>query len=60
MTGWLVYDSQNNLPPAASVQELDPFDDFTLIPYDQMALLPDPDKTITLDVIMGDLGNGAP
>lgn len=60
MTGWLVYDEAKELPTAALVDEFDDFDDFTLTPYDKMPLLPEPDQTITLDVIMDNLGNGKP
>jgi iron transport multicopper oxidase len=31
-----------------------------LVPYDKKVLLPEPDQTITLDVVMGNLGNGKP
>ena len=35
---------------------LDPFDDFTLIPYDGQELLPEPDQTVSLTVDHGKLG----
>lgn len=60
MTGWLVYDSHEPLPAAALIDEFNDFDDATLVPYDKMPLLPDPDQVITLDVIMDVLGNGQP
>jgi len=41
------------------VDELNPFDDITLVPYDQMALLPEPDQSFELNVIMSDLSDGA-
>lgn len=59
-TGWLVYDSAKDHPAPAYVDTLAPFDDFTLVPYDKMALLPEPDQTITLDVVMDLLGDGKP
>ncbi|PQE24793.1 multicopper oxidase protein [Rutstroemia sp. NJR-2017a BVV2] len=59
-TGWLVYDDSKPLPEAKTVDELNDFDDFTLIPYDRQPLLPEPDQTISLDVIMDVLGNGKP
>lgn len=47
------------MPDPASVDTLDPFDDFTLIPYDRQELLPEPDQTVNLTVIMANLGDGA-
>jgi iron transport multicopper oxidase len=47
------------MPDPASVDTLDPFDDFTLIPYDRQKLLPEPDQTVNLTVIMANLGDGA-
>lgn len=59
VTGWLVYDSNKPLPEPAPVGEFDPFDDMTLVPWDKKALLGEPDQTVTLDVIMDNLGDGA-
>ncbi|KAA8573678.1 hypothetical protein EYC84_005255 [Monilinia fructicola] len=59
-TGWLVYDDTKALPAAAFVDEYKDFDDFDLVPHDGMALLPEPDQTVGLDVIMDVLGNGKP
>ncbi|KAM0815501.1 putative Cupredoxin [Seiridium cardinale] len=59
VTGWLVYDDAQPLPDPALVDELDPFDDMTLLPYDNQTLLGEPDQIIELDVIMDNLGNGA-
>ncbi|QSZ34526.1 hypothetical protein DSL72_006120 [Monilinia vaccinii-corymbosi] len=59
-TGWLVYDDSKALPNPALVDEYKDFDDFDLVPYDRMALLPEPDQTISLDVNMDVLGNGKP
>ncbi|TGO56440.1 hypothetical protein BOTNAR_0223g00150 [Botryotinia narcissicola] len=59
-TGWLVYDDNKALPDAAFVDEYNDFDDFNLVPYDHMALLPEPDQVISLDVVMDVLGNGKP
>ncbi|UNI20006.1 hypothetical protein JDV02_006143 [Purpureocillium takamizusanense] len=58
-TGWLVYDDAKPKPDAALVDEFDPFDDMTLVPYDEMPLLPEPDQVVQLDVIMDNLGDGA-
>ncbi len=60
VTGWLVYDETKPNPDPILVNELEPFDDFTLVPYDKMALLPEPDQQITLDVTMDNLGDGKP
>lgn len=59
VTGWLVYDDAARRPTPALVDELDPFDDMTLVPVDAQPLLPDPDRIIQLDVIMDNLGDGA-
>ncbi|EDN96701.1 hypothetical protein SS1G_01627 [Sclerotinia sclerotiorum 1980 UF-70] len=59
-TGWLVYDDAKALPDAAFVDEYNDFDDFNLVPYDEMPLLPEPHQTISLDVVMDVLGNGKP
>ncbi|KAK4211143.1 Cupredoxin [Rhypophila decipiens] len=60
VTGWLVYDSKEPLPePAILYEDFDPFDDMTLIPWDNEPLLGEPDRIITLDVIMDNLGDGA-
>lgn len=48
------------MPDPALLDEFNDFDDFTLMPYDKMALLPEPDQTITLDVVMDNLGDGKP
>lgn len=60
MTGWLVYDEAQPLPTPAFVDELDNFDDFTLVPFDKQPLLPEADQVITLDVVMDNLGDGKP
>ncbi|ESZ96207.1 multicopper like protein [Sclerotinia borealis F-4128] len=59
-TGWLVYDDSKALPDAAFVDVYNDFDDFNLVPHDGMVLLPEPDRRISLDVIMDVLGNGQP
>ncbi|KAF7556921.1 hypothetical protein G7Z17_g994 [Cylindrodendrum hubeiense] len=45
-------------PNASFVDELDPFDDMTLIPYDRMELLPEPDRIVQFDVMMDNLHDG--
>ncbi|CAL5870562.1 uncharacterized protein PFLUO_LOCUS4801 [Penicillium psychrofluorescens] len=62
-TNWLEYDASAAHPQAvmkvAVATELNPFDDVNLVPWDHEPLLPDPDLTIDVTVIMQDLGNGA-
>lgn len=41
------------------MDEFDAFDDFTLIPSDGLELLESVDHTITLEVAMDNLGDGA-
>ncbi|KAL2020766.1 hypothetical protein VTK56DRAFT_7964 [Thermocarpiscus australiensis] len=60
VTGWLVYDSSKSLPEPATVYDpFDPFDDMNLVPFDNQTILGEPDQTISLDVIMDNLGDGA-
>ncbi|KAI2463575.1 multicopper oxidase [Annulohypoxylon bovei var. microspora] len=59
VTGWLVYDGAQSLPDPATVDELNNFDDITLVPYDNQTLFGEPDQTVELDVIMDNLGDGA-
>ncbi|GKT49915.1 iron transport multicopper oxidase FET3 [Colletotrichum spaethianum] len=59
VTGWLVYDASKPLSPPATLDTFDPFDDMTLTPYDKQPLLPEPSRTVELDVIMDNLGDGA-
>jgi len=55
----LVYDSTAELPQPALLDSFDPFDDFTLVPTDGEALLPEPDYTVPLLMKMINLGDGA-
>lgn len=59
VTGWLVYDEEKELPEPKFVDEFDAFDDFTLIPSDGLELFESVDHTITLEVTMDNLGDGA-
>lgn len=54
-----MYDEANALPDPALLDELDPFDDMTLLPHDNLTILGEPDQIIELDVIMDNLGDGA-
>ncbi|ETS79286.1 hypothetical protein PFICI_09139 [Pestalotiopsis fici W106-1] len=58
-TGYLVYDSSAENPVAADVDSFDYYDDFNLVPYDGEELFPDADYTVTLDLTMDNLGDGA-
>ncbi|KYK55206.1 putative FET3-cell surface ferroxidase, high affinity [Drechmeria coniospora] len=58
-TAWLTYDDAKPKPEAALVDSYDEFDDMKLEPYDGMALLPEPDHNVELDVAMDNLGDGA-
>jgi iron transport multicopper oxidase len=59
VTGWLVVDSTQDLPPPLKLDELKPLDDFSLRPLDGLSALDAVDRTITLDVKMDNLGDGA-
>lgn len=59
VTGWLVYDSSNPLPPAQNISIFNPFDDITLVPYDKTPLFENPAQTVTVNFVMGNLGDGA-
>lgn len=59
VTSWLVYDEKKELPEPTLIDTFDPFDDFELVPMDGMKLLPDADQTVTLEMVMDNLGDGA-
>ena len=59
MTGWLVYDKGKELPEPTPVDEFDDFDDYTLVPQDKQKLYDQVDHSITLDMKMDNLGDGA-
>ncbi|XPS97992.1 hypothetical protein M3J09_007208 [Ascochyta lentis] len=59
VTGWLVLDSTQELPLPLEVDLFDPLDDFSLQPLDHLAALDTVDRTVTLDIKMDNLGNGA-
>jgi len=46
-------------PEPLLIDEFNPMDDFLLVPKDGEKLLPNPDYSITLDVTMDNLGDGA-
>jgi len=60
VSGWLVYDDKKSLPEPALVESFDAvFDDMTLVPYDNQSIYGEPDQTVTLNTIMGNLEDGA-
>ncbi len=59
VTGWLVYDSSKDMPTAKEVPAFEPFDDFALVPYDREELFDHVDRSITLDLKMDNLDDGA-
>jgi iron transport multicopper oxidase len=58
-TGWLTYSDSTDFSVAIPLDEFVEFDDFTLVPVDGMETLPDPGQTVSLDLIMDNLGDGA-
>ncbi|OBT89259.1 hypothetical protein VE02_02612 [Pseudogymnoascus sp. 03VT05] len=59
VTGWLVYDKSKPLPEPKLIDEFTDMDDFDLVPHDKEPLLGDADQTITLEVMMDNLADGA-
>ncbi|EMC92270.1 hypothetical protein BAUCODRAFT_126264 [Baudoinia panamericana UAMH 10762] len=59
VTGWLVYNNAAPKQSAALLDAFEPFDDFTLIPQDGMSLYEQADYTVSLDLTMNNLGDGA-
>jgi iron transport multicopper oxidase len=59
VTGWLVYDDSKNMPAPKEIDAFEPFDDFELVPYDKQELLEHVDQSITLDLKMDNLNDGA-
>ncbi|KAJ4373145.1 hypothetical protein N0V83_003436 [Neocucurbitaria cava] len=59
VTGWLVYDDTKDKPEPKEIDAFEPFDDFNLVPYDKETLLDKVDQSITLDLKMDNLNDGA-
>ncbi len=59
VTGWLVYDNSKPKSPAKTIDAFEPFDDFTLVPQDKQGLFDHVDQSVTLDLKMGNLDDGA-
>lgn len=58
-TGYLVYDDSKPMPDAKLVDSWTDYDDSLLVPQSKEPRLPKPDLTVTLDVKMDNLGDGA-
>ncbi|TKX22821.1 iron transport multicopper oxidase FET3 [Elsinoe australis] len=59
VTGWLVYKESAEKPAPATIDAFNPFDDFTLVPTDGEKLLDTVDQSVTLDLSMINLNDGA-
>lgn len=60
VTGWLVYDDSKAKPEAKLINSFDAqFDDFALVPYDKEGIYDTVDQSITLDMKMNNLNDGA-
>ncbi|KAI2480214.1 Iron transport multicopper oxidase FET3 [Pyrenophora tritici-repentis] len=59
VTGWLVYDEKKDMPAPKDIDSFEPFDDFNLVPYDKQTVLDRVDQSVTLDMNMGNLNDGA-
>ncbi|KAI4623291.1 hypothetical protein J4E83_004684 [Alternaria metachromatica] len=59
VTGWLVYDDKKDMPAAKEISAFEPFDDFALVPHDKEELFDHVDRSITLDLKMDNLDDGA-
>lgn len=57
-TNSIQYSSDYDYPEEYTVEALDFLDDFYLEPVEKVALLDDPDYTVTVDVVMNNLDNG--
>ena len=54
-----MYDESKDLPEPTPVDEFNDFDDMTLVPADGEKLYDKVDRSITLDMKMDNLGDGA-
>lgn len=59
VTAWLVYDDSKPKPAPEDIDAFTPFNDYTLKPQDGLARYDDVDKSITLSMVMANLGDGA-
>lgn len=54
-----MYNDQAEKPSPAEISLFNPYDDFNLRPVDGMERLPEADYTVTLNMKMDNLGDGA-
>ncbi|KAK2865188.1 hypothetical protein FQN49_003819, partial [Arthroderma sp. PD_2] len=59
VTSWLVYDDKKPLPHPKVIDEFAPMDDYALRPTDKAGLYDHVDHSLTLDLKMDNLGDGA-
>ncbi|KAF2194873.1 multicopper oxidase [Zopfia rhizophila CBS 207.26] len=59
VTGWLVYDEKKEKPAPKEVEAFEPFDDFGLVPQDKEGIYDKVDHSLTLNLKMDNLGDGA-
>ncbi|KAI8932891.1 hypothetical protein NX059_010368 [Plenodomus lindquistii] len=59
VTGYLVYNDTKDKPAPKEIDAFEPFDDFALVPFDKGTLLDRVDRSITLDMKMDNLNDGA-
>ncbi|KAH6618464.1 Cupredoxin [Boeremia exigua] len=59
VTGWLVVDETKELSPPLELDAFEPLDDILLQPLDNLVALNTVDRSITLDIKMDNLGDGA-
>lgn len=59
VTGWLVYDDSKEKPAPKNLEAFEPFDDFLLVPHDKEPLFEKVDYSVTLDLKMDNLNDGA-
>ncbi|KAG9197213.1 hypothetical protein G6514_001971 [Epicoccum nigrum] len=59
VTGWLITNSTLELPQPFAIEAFSPFDDFSLKPLDSLPALDKVDRTVTLDLKMDNLADGA-
>ncbi|CAM1508917.1 Fc.00g026560.m01.CDS01 [Cosmosporella sp. VM-42] len=58
-TGWLTYDESRPKPETAIVEAYNAYHDMELFPYDEMKLLPAPDRVVQLEVMRDNIRDGA-
>ncbi|PNS17401.1 Iron transport multicopper oxidase [Sphaceloma murrayae] len=59
VTGWLMYNDGADKPSPAVIDAFTPYDDYTLVPVDGKKTLSEADQTLTLNMSMINLNDGA-